>query len=404
MDLNLLKEINRSRKLMGITEGLNLVKVTPSSWLKLILNRTTGPHTFPERPDSVYYKLDGDVIFEYNKTNGHFFVDYNSVWSVFIHKFDLKYEEIVELIKSMVEDHYKWEILTVMYINGLLDWAWQTIANLDQDLVNEGLNDDKKIIDLTGIWYRLESNQQQSSIRQEIQEGLNLPKKTLESRIFACLDANGRINHSDNIDYEDNVIYISPTTSNDEELMPGWESSTPIKSGYKVSGYQIGAMAALTDCLNMELDVVRNDIRLHRQINGAILDWFLQNKSSALQEGLNVTKRDYKNEVVDIFKKVAKWYRVKFTPVENYKPQDNFRAVHFKFQLPTINNKQALISLGCQYANSDNNNIIYGTVKIISTESVSKSIRFTHEIDRHDIEGLIRVINANVITAVGQQS
>jgi len=56
-------------------------------------------------PNSVFYKQDGEVIFELEKI-GHdmyFWVDYYKIWSVFYIKFDLNYNETQSLIKIVVE-------------------------------------------------------------------------------------------------------------------------------------------------------------------------------------------------------------------------------------------------------------------------------------------------------------
>ena len=104
---NLKEEIQRSKQLMGIAEGLNLVKVTPSSWFQSILNRTTGPYTTPDYPNSLFYRLDDEIIFKYDQESEILWVDYIIIWSVFEDRFGMEYDEIRELIKPMVEEHYK---------------------------------------------------------------------------------------------------------------------------------------------------------------------------------------------------------------------------------------------------------------------------------------------------------
>ena len=58
-------------------------------------------------PYSVFYKKNGNVIFEHyqNEELNYFYVDYGTIWSVFEDKFGLKYQEISDFIKGMVEKH-----------------------------------------------------------------------------------------------------------------------------------------------------------------------------------------------------------------------------------------------------------------------------------------------------------
>lgn len=58
-------------------------------------------------PNSVFYKKNGKVIFEHcqNEEFNFFYVDYGTIWSVFEDKFGLKYQEISDFIKGMVEKH-----------------------------------------------------------------------------------------------------------------------------------------------------------------------------------------------------------------------------------------------------------------------------------------------------------
>jgi hypothetical protein len=89
---NLQEEIKRVKELMGLSEGLNLPKMTPESWFRSILMQTTGPFTHRHYPNSLFYLLDGKVIFEYDKKKikifglimmkfGHFLIT-NLIWNM----------------------------------------------------------------------------------------------------------------------------------------------------------------------------------------------------------------------------------------------------------------------------------------------------------------------------------
>ena len=56
-------------------------------------------------PRSIFFIKNGEVLFEYDQKFKFFWCDYGKIWSVLETEFDLKYEDIGELIKSMVEEH-----------------------------------------------------------------------------------------------------------------------------------------------------------------------------------------------------------------------------------------------------------------------------------------------------------
>ena len=57
-------------------------------------------------PGSVFYKQNGEVIFELQKTDRDtcFWVDYQKIWSVFENRFGLNFTETQSFIKTVVED------------------------------------------------------------------------------------------------------------------------------------------------------------------------------------------------------------------------------------------------------------------------------------------------------------
>ena len=57
-------------------------------------------------PNSVFYKQNGEVIFEFQKTETElrFWVDYCKIWSVFNGRFGLNYNETQSFIKTVAED------------------------------------------------------------------------------------------------------------------------------------------------------------------------------------------------------------------------------------------------------------------------------------------------------------
>lgn len=63
-------------------------------------------------PDYIFFMKDGEVIFDYNKENGSLYISYDKIWSFLQSFFGLKYEEIQDLTKEWVEEHYKLGVTT----------------------------------------------------------------------------------------------------------------------------------------------------------------------------------------------------------------------------------------------------------------------------------------------------
>ena len=68
-----------------------------------------------EYPDYIFFMKDGKVIFDYNKKNGRVFISYDKIWSFLQNFFGLNYEEIQDLTKEWVEEHYKLGVTTTFY-------------------------------------------------------------------------------------------------------------------------------------------------------------------------------------------------------------------------------------------------------------------------------------------------
>ena len=70
--------------------------------------------TTDKYPNSVFYKKDGKVIFELEKTinTTYFWVDYDTIWKVLYDKFELNYTETQSFIKTQVEDTLKLQGIT----------------------------------------------------------------------------------------------------------------------------------------------------------------------------------------------------------------------------------------------------------------------------------------------------
>jgi hypothetical protein len=63
-------------------------------------------------PNSIFYMKDGKVIFTYYKENGNVYISYDKIWLFLESFFGLEYEEIQDLTKTLVEEHYKLDVTT----------------------------------------------------------------------------------------------------------------------------------------------------------------------------------------------------------------------------------------------------------------------------------------------------
>lgn len=74
----------------------------------------------PEYPNYVFYMKNGKSIFGYNKKNGVTYINYGKIWSFFENYFSMNYEQIQDLTKAWVEEHYKLGIRTTNRGCGLI--------------------------------------------------------------------------------------------------------------------------------------------------------------------------------------------------------------------------------------------------------------------------------------------
>jgi hypothetical protein len=90
-------------------------KNEPEQWFKSLLNGLEIEIN-DKAPGSVFYKKDGNIIFElYQGSENFFYCDYNLVWNILQEKYNLNYYETQAFIKRMVEYHLKLEAVTPFY-------------------------------------------------------------------------------------------------------------------------------------------------------------------------------------------------------------------------------------------------------------------------------------------------
>jgi len=60
-----------------------------------------------EYPDYIFHMKNGQCILQYNKKNGYVYVSYREIWSFFEHMFSMSNQQIKDITKIWVEEHYK---------------------------------------------------------------------------------------------------------------------------------------------------------------------------------------------------------------------------------------------------------------------------------------------------------
>ena len=65
------------------------------------------PFFMKEYPDYVFHMKDGKCILQYNKKNGYVYVSYREIWKFFESYFSMNSQQIKDITKIWVEEHYK---------------------------------------------------------------------------------------------------------------------------------------------------------------------------------------------------------------------------------------------------------------------------------------------------------
>jgi len=65
-------------------------------------------------PNFIFYRKGDKIIFYYNLKSGYVYVNYDEIWSFFESYFGMEYEQIQDLTKAWVEEHYKLGVTTTI--------------------------------------------------------------------------------------------------------------------------------------------------------------------------------------------------------------------------------------------------------------------------------------------------
>jgi hypothetical protein len=101
---------------------------TAIKWLNKNYGNLT-PYETEEYPDNIFYMKDGEVVFEYDKRNGRVYISYDKVWSFLENFFSMVIQQIQEVTKLWVEEHYKLGVTTTINFYGNMEYGWRNITN-----------------------------------------------------------------------------------------------------------------------------------------------------------------------------------------------------------------------------------------------------------------------------------
>ena len=75
------------------------------------------PFIMKEYPDYIFHMKDGKCILQHNKKSGYVYVSYREIWSFFEHMFSMSNQQIKDITKIWVEEHYKTDITITDFRN-----------------------------------------------------------------------------------------------------------------------------------------------------------------------------------------------------------------------------------------------------------------------------------------------
>jgi hypothetical protein len=108
------------------------------NWLNKNYNHME-PFIMEEYTDYIFHMKDGKCILQYNKKNGYVYVSYREIWSFFESYFSMSNQQIKDITKIWVEEHYKKNITTER------DEVWQSPI-VEENYKKSEITTDKYII------------------------------------------------------------------------------------------------------------------------------------------------------------------------------------------------------------------------------------------------------------------
>jgi len=96
------------------------------------LNKNYGdltPYKTKKYSDFIFYLKNGNIIFDYNKNYGYVHISYDEVWSFLESFFNMEYNQIQDITKKWLEEHYKLRVTTTMDSLEWVELRWRNITN-----------------------------------------------------------------------------------------------------------------------------------------------------------------------------------------------------------------------------------------------------------------------------------
>ena len=81
------------------------------------------PFIMKEYTDYIFYMKDGKCILQHNKKSGYVYVSYREIWSFFEHMFSMSNQQIKDIIKIWMEEHYKMGVKSIEIAMGAQKWV-----------------------------------------------------------------------------------------------------------------------------------------------------------------------------------------------------------------------------------------------------------------------------------------
>jgi hypothetical protein len=84
-------------------------------WLNENFN-SMEPFYMEEYPDYIFHMKDGKCILQHNKKNGYVYVSYREIWKFFESYFSMSNQQIKDITKIWVEEHYKMNVTSIKWL------------------------------------------------------------------------------------------------------------------------------------------------------------------------------------------------------------------------------------------------------------------------------------------------
>ncbi len=110
--MNLQENLHRIQEVMGVINESRL-----NNFAKVWLSDNYGdlvPYETKKQPNYIFYRKGDEVIFEYDKKHGYVYISYDKIWSFLESMFGMERQQIQDLTKEWVEEHYKLRVTTTL--------------------------------------------------------------------------------------------------------------------------------------------------------------------------------------------------------------------------------------------------------------------------------------------------